>query len=131
MPVLGSTAYSNARQITALVRSLLNDSANLLSVPVAIQSIVRAASVVTVSCLLPHNMVPNDSTLISGVTVGGTNFNGTFQVATVLNAFQFTYAQAGANETQNNGQVQGYGIGAKYPDSVLMPFVNANYQMQI
>jgi len=130
MPVLGSTAYSSARGITSQVRSLLNDAANLLSVPVNIANITRntATGVVTVSCQLPHNMVGGDSTLISGVPTGTSNFNGTFPVATILDMFQFTYTQAGVNDTQASGQVQGFGIGAIYTDSVLIPFVNAIYQ---
>ena len=131
MPIVGSTAYSNARAITALVRALLNDGSNLLSVPVNITSISRnnASGTVTVVTQLPHNMVAGDNTLVSGVTVGANSFNGTFPVQAVQNPQQFTYAQAGATETQANGQVQGYGIGAKFPDSALMPIVNANYQM--
>jgi hypothetical protein len=133
MPVLASTAYSTARSVTALVRALLNDSANLLSVPVGIVSITRNAGtgVVTVITALPHNMVPGDNTLISGVPTGTSNFNGTFPVQGIAGPLQFTYQQAAAlgADNQVSGNVQGYGIGAKYTDSVLMPFVNANFQM--
>ena len=131
MPVVASTAYSSARAITALVRSLLNDSANLLSVPVAIVSISRnaATGVVQVVTALPHNMVPGDNCLVSGVPTGTSNFNGTFPVQAISGPLVFSYAQAGVADIQLSGNVQGYGIGAKYTDSVLMPFVNANYQM--
>ena len=128
MPVATSTAYSNTRQITALVRALLND-AGTLSVAVGINTIARDGSnTVTVVTLTPHNLVPNDFVLVSGVTGGATGFNGTFQVLTVA-GLQFTYMQVGGAESGSGGQVEGFGIGAVWPDSALIPLVNANYQM--
>lgn len=129
MPVAASTAYTTARSVTALVRALLDDAANLLSIPVGIASISRntANSTVTVTTVLPHNQVPGDAALISQVPTGTSNFNGTFEVLTVLGR-QFTYAQAGVNDAQSSGRTQGYGIGQVYTDAVLMPYVNACYQ---
>src|SRR5579859_3563742 len=133
MPVVGSTAYSSARAITALVRSLLND-AGTLSIPVAIANITRnpANGVVTVTTVLPHNLVMGDFAVIANVPTGTSNFNGTFVVLTSSpSALQFTYANGAilTADTQACGQVQGVGIGAIYTDAVLMPIVNANYQM--
>jgi hypothetical protein len=131
MPVVGSTAYANARAVTDLVRALLNDKGTL-SIPVLIQNIVRnpATGVVTVTTVLPHNLLPGDFAVIANVPTGTSNFNGTFAVITSApNVLQFTYNQAGVADSQGSGQVQGYGIGAKYTDTILMPFVNASYQM--
>lgn len=131
MPGLGSTAYTNARAITQLVRTLLNDSAGY-SIPVQIVQISRnaVAGVVTVTTLTPHNMVPGDVALIAGVPATTSVFNGTFSLTTSSPATnQFTYAQAGVADSQFSGQVQGYGIGQKWTDSILMPLVNAQYKM--
>jgi hypothetical protein len=130
MPILNSTAYQTARTVTALVRSILND-AGTLSIPVVITSITRAnaTGVVTVTTLTPHNMVTGDYAVIGGVPTTVSNFNGTFQLTgSTPSSNQFTYAQAGVNDTQTSGQVQGQGIGAIFTDSILMPFVNAAYQ---
>lgn len=129
MPTTGSTAYTTARSVTALVRALLNDSGTL-SVPVAIGNISRnaATGVVTVTTSLPHNMVPGDFSVTSQVPSGTSNFNGTFAVQTVLNNLQYTYNQAGVADTQAAGRSQGVGIGAVYTDTVLMPYVNMMYQ---
>ena len=131
MPVVGSTAYAQARAVTGLVRALLNDSGTL-SVPVAITVISRnnANSTVTVTTATPHNLVAGDSVLIAKVPVGTLSFNGTFQVMTSApNLNQFTYTQAGATEAQASGQVQGYGTGAVYTDAILIPYVNAVAEM--
>ena len=132
MPITGSTAYDTARKATQLVRALLNDL-GALSIPVGVASISRngGTSTVTVITQTPHNLVPGDFTVI-GLTAGAaTSFNATWQVLTVPNSLQFTFAQAGPTEsgTANTGQVQGIGIGAFYTDSVLMPYVNSAYRI--
>jgi hypothetical protein len=129
MPVVGSTAYDTARKITQLVRALLNDL-GALSIAVGIANIQRntANSTVTVTTAGPHNLVPGDFQLVSGVPVGALSFNGTFQVASVISPLQYTFTQIGATEGAAAGQVQGVGIGGFYTDSVLMPYVNSAYR---
>src|SRR5438445_1399366 len=107
MPVLGSTAYNATRAVTTLSRALLNDiSVNGYPVPIASAS--RAANVVTVVTQLPHGLVSNDQTVISGVAGGATSFNGTFLV-TYVNTTTFTYNQTGPAEaaTANTGTSAG------------------------
>jgi hypothetical protein len=129
MPIVGSTAYENARKVTALVRALLNDL-GALSIPVGLAAISRntANSTVTVTTQTPHSLVAGDFIVIQQVTSAGASFNGTFQVATVISTLQYTYAQAGVTENGTDGQMQGIGIGGFYTDSVLMTYVNSAYR---
>jgi hypothetical protein len=132
MPVLGSTAYPTARGVMQVVRALLNDANIGANLPIFISSVTRAASVVTVNTIGPHGLIAGaspDQATIAGVPVGANSFNGTFSVASVINAFQFTYAQAGANETANGaGSVANVGQGAVWTDGVLLPYVNVAYR---
>lgn len=134
MPVLSPTAYNQARAITQLTRSLLNDiGANGYPVPIASAS--RAGNVVTVNTQLPHGLVSGDQTVISAVTGGATAFNGTFLV-TYVNTSIFSYNQTGPNEAANAGtgtsagrqDAGGIGLGVIYPDFILMPYVNSAYR---
>ncbi|HVB35383.1 MAG TPA: hypothetical protein VNJ52_13565 [Patescibacteria group bacterium] len=67
-----------------------------------IQSISRASNVVTASCQYAHTLAAGDTVTIQGVTGSATDFNGTFTVASVLDASQFTYAQTGPDEPGNS-----------------------------
>src|SRR5258708_1347998 len=115
-----------------VIRALLNDANIGANAPIFISSITRAAAVVTVNTIGPHGLIAGavpDQATIAGVPVGTNSFNGTFLVANVINAFQFTYTQAGANESANGaGTVANIGQGAVWTDSVLLPYVNVAYR---
>ncbi|GEM_PF-439224 len=131
MPVVGSSAYPQARGVMQLVRALLNDANVLASAPIQIAAIVRNANVVTVTTIGPHGLIAGaapDQATISGVPVGVNTFNGTFRVASVISATQFTYAQNGANESASSGTVSNVGQGAVWTDPVLLPYVNEGYR---
>ena len=70
---------------------------------VAIKSASRTSNVVTVTTSVAHNLNPGNpgTVLISGLPPGtaGTNFNGTFSVTSVIDAFTFTYSQTAADDT--------------------------------
>src|SRR6266436_213253 len=64
----------------------------------------RASNVVTIKTAAPHNLVPGNpgTVLISGLPAGktnNTNFNGSFNVGTVLDANNFQYFQAAQDDT--------------------------------
>jgi hypothetical protein len=134
MPVVSSTAYSQAREVLALTRSLLNDL-GYNGYPVQIASAVRATNVVTVQTQTPHGLVTNDQTIISGVTGGATSFNGTFTV-TYVSTFVYTYLQTGGNESANvntgtsagKQDALGVGLGVIFPDPILIPYLNSTYR---
>lgn len=65
--------------------------------------IERNDGVVTVTTREPHNLTPDVQVAIAGVTPVG--FNGTVTVAHTLSEMQFTYAQAGADESGSGGTV--------------------------
>jgi len=67
---------------------------------------VRAGGVVTITTAASHGLAVGRQVVVSGVSsVGGTDFNGTFTVATVLSATSFTYLQALADDTGGGGTV--------------------------
>src|SRR5882672_6926138 len=71
---------------------------------VGIVSATRASNVVTIKTAAPHNLVPGNpgTVLISGLPAGktnNTNFNGSFNVGTVLDANNFQYFQAAQDDT--------------------------------
>jgi hypothetical protein len=66
-------------------------------------SIARSANVVTVTTTATHGLAPQDAVTISGVD--DATFNGTFIVRDVLSSTQFTYDQAAANASSQNGAV--------------------------
>src|SRR6266849_2828022 len=73
---------------------------------VGIVSATRASNVVTIKTAAPHNLVPGNpgTVLISGLPAGktnNTNFNGSFNVGTVLDANNFQYFQAAQDDTSN------------------------------
>ncbi len=70
-----------------------------------IENIARSSNVVTVTCQYAHTLNVGDNATIENVAGGTTSFNGTFAVASVPNAYQFTYDQTGANESGTGGQV--------------------------
>jgi len=89
--------------------------------PLKIASAQRTANIVTVTMApnTPHNIVPGTSptVLISGLPLGTgvptanppiapTSFNGAFPVLTVINNLQFTYSQAGPNDTSTSTTAQ-------------------------
>lgn len=133
MPVLGSTAYPQARGAMQFARALLNDANINANAPVFIASIVRAGGVVTVNTVGPHGLLAGstpDQVTVLGVLGGATNFNGVFSVASVTSSIQFTYAQVGGNEagTASTGTVSNIGQGALWTDAVLLPYMNAGYR---
>src|SRR6266446_3297777 len=80
--------------------SLANPSAG----SVGIVSATRASNVVTIKTAAPHNLIPGNpgTVLISGLPAGktkNTNFNGSFNVGTVLDANNFQYFQADQDDT--------------------------------
>ncbi len=133
MPVLGSTAYPTARQALVRVRALLNDANINANAPVLIAGISRNANVVQVTTIGPHGLIggsqPDQITVAQVVYAGATSFNGVFNVVTVLNAQQFTYAQNGENGagTNQTGSVSNIGQGAVWTDFVLIPYLNQAY----
>jgi DNA-binding beta-propeller fold protein YncE len=71
---------------------------------VGIVSATRASNIVTIKTAAPHNLVPGNpgTVLISGLPAGktkNTNFNGSFNVGTVLDANNFQYFQADQDDT--------------------------------
>ena len=73
---------------------------------VPIKTATRTSNVVTVTTTTAHNLNPGNpgTVLISGLPqgTGGTNFNGTFSVTSVIDAFNFTYSQTAANDTTSS-----------------------------
>jgi len=65
----------------------------------------RSANVVTITTATPHGLDPTSlgAVLISGVA--DASFNGSFTVASVVDANTFTYAQTAADATSGGGQV--------------------------
>jgi DNA-binding beta-propeller fold protein YncE len=74
-----------------------------LSSAVGITTATRASNVVTITTSSPHNLIPGNpgTVLISGMPAGknGTNFNGSFAVANVLDANNFQYSEADKDDT--------------------------------
>ena len=128
MPVVGSTAYSQTRAVTSLIRSILNDANLQANAAVLIAAIERSAGVVQVTTIGPHGLLVGDQSQIANVPIGTNTFNGVFYVNTVINPTQYTYVQAGANESQSSGLSMGVGLGAVWTDGVLMPYVNSAYR---
>ena len=130
MPV-GSSRYPTGRSIFNLVRAILNDT-TVAAFNVPIVSIQRSGGVVFVTTSGPHGLIAPvsgaDQVVISQVTVGVNDFNGTFTVSLVTGPTQFQYVQAGANETQTTGFAAGVGLGAVFTDPVLIPYVNSGYR---
>lgn len=68
---------------------------------VEITTISRTSNVVTVTTSKTHGLNPGNpgTVLISGVTTGKTNFNGSFAVTSVIDSTRFTYSQTAADDT--------------------------------
>jgi hypothetical protein len=63
-------------------------------------------NLVTITTATAHSLAPGDSVNVQGVTsVGGTDFNGTFGVASSFSSTTFTYAQTADNDTGGFGTV--------------------------
>jgi DNA-binding beta-propeller fold protein YncE len=79
------------------------DLANPSTGSVVISAATRASNVVTITTKTPHNLNPANAgtVLISNVPQGknSTNFNGSFAVASVLDANTFQYSQADKDDT--------------------------------
>jgi DNA-binding beta-propeller fold protein YncE len=67
---------------------------------------LRASNIVTIKTTSAHNINPavGGTVLITGVSPS--DFNGAFPVSNVIDAFTFTYAQTGPNETGGGGSVR-------------------------
>ena len=61
----------------------------ILKPQVNIDEISSSGTTVTVTCKLPHQLTPGVSVIVSGAVE--TAYNGTFSVASVIDAFKFTY----------------------------------------
>jgi hypothetical protein len=66
-----------------------------------ISAISRASNVVTVTTAVATGMLATDQVIIAGVT--DTSYNGTFPIASIIDATHFTYAQTGANSSSSGG----------------------------
>lgn len=126
MPVLSSTAFSNAREAFALIRSLLNDADLPAVINITSVGAVRASGIVTITTDAPHGLTLNDRVQISSVS--DTSFNGTQTVTSVPTSTSFTYLQAGANASSGNGLVEIIIQGDVFTDTALLNFVNAAYR---
>ncbi len=75
------------------------------SASIGIATATRAANVVTISTVAPHNINPaNPGTiLISGLSTTNTNFNGTFSAVSVIDANDFEYSQTAADDSITGG----------------------------
>lgn len=83
-----------------------DDQAHVVGTAV-IDTITRLTNVVTVTTEQSHDFSVGTEVVISGVPVG--TFNGTFTVATVPDAYTFTYSQSGTNTSSTGGTaVNGY-----------------------
>lgn len=71
------------------------------SSPIIIVSLTRTGGIVTAVTSTPHGLAPSDVVLIAGAV--DASFDGSFIVATVVNATTFTYAQAGVDATTTGG----------------------------
>jgi hypothetical protein len=66
-----------------------------------ISAISRTSNVVTVTTAVTTGMLATDQVIIAGVT--DTSYNGTFAIASIIDATHFTYAQTGANSSSSGG----------------------------
>jgi|SRR5208337_183514 len=127
---LGSTRYPPARVVLNLVRSLLND-ATVAAAQVPITQITRAGGIVFVTTQGAHGLVVGavpDQVIISQVPTTNSQFNGTFVVTAVTDAYNFQYNQAGIADTQLSGFSAGVNLGAVFTDPYLIPYVNSAYR---
>jgi DNA-binding beta-propeller fold protein YncE len=100
------------------------------SASVGIATATRAANVVTISTVAPHNINPaNPGTiLISGLSTTNTNFNGTFSGVTVIDANDFEYSQTAVNDSITGGTVAAPIGTASYGNPYLQYFISPNLQ---
>ena len=77
----------------------------------ALSSIARENDTVTSVTAKPHLFTMGQTVkprvTVEGVTVGGTTFNGSFEVASVPDAFTLTWAQVGTTESGSGGHIRG------------------------
>ena len=67
----------------------------------------RVGNVVTITTTNSHGFAVGQSVIVSGViSVGGTDFNGTFTIASVPTPTTFTYAQNDADDTGGGGTAE-------------------------
>src|SRR6266567_604032 len=126
MPVLATTAFSQASDVFSLVRSLLNDADIPSILAITATGAVRSGNAVTITTATPHGL--QISMLVQVGNVSDTSFNGTQTVASVPTSTTFTYNQALANANSGNGTVAILIQGDWATDAVLIPFANAAYR---
>jgi hypothetical protein len=72
--------------------------------PVGIATATRASDIVTIVTVAPHSFAVGDRVVVSGViSASGTEFNGTFVIASVPTSSSFTYAQVASGDTGTGG----------------------------
>jgi DNA-binding beta-propeller fold protein YncE len=81
------------------------DLTNPSQPPVGIATATRSANVVQITTVAPHNLNPGNpgTVVIAGVPTTNTNFNGSFTVTSIIDAYDFTYSQTLPNDTQSGG----------------------------
>ncbi len=68
---------------------------------IASSGAVRSSNVVTITTIKPHQLIPNEAVLITGVAKP--NFNGLFTVTAVPSSTTFTYVQTAPDDTSGGG----------------------------
>ncbi len=110
----GYSTYENNQIAGYLTPVVAYRTGAAFSRTIAASGAVRASGVVTITTTAAHLFRKGALTTIAGVTAA--DFNGTFAVASVPNATQFTYLQSGVNTTSGSGttttQTIGTGTGA-------------------
>jgi glucose/arabinose dehydrogenase len=91
---------------------------------IAASGAVRSNGVVTITTTGAHSLRKGGGVTISGVP--STSFNGFYYVASVISSTQFTYVQAGADETSGGGtattqNIGGVVTGGTFYDSTAFP----------
>lgn len=126
MPVLGTTAFSQASEVFSLVRSLLNDADIPSVLTITATGAVRAGNSVTITTALAHGL--QQGSIVQVGSVSDSSFNGTQTVTAVPTSTTFQYNQTAGNANSGNGTVSILIQGDWATDAVLVPFANAAYR---
>lgn len=127
MPIVGTTAFTQASEALELVRSLLADLDSVARSLITPTGAVRVSAISTITTQSAHGLVPGDMVFVQAVA--NTTFNGTWLVATVPTSTTFTYVQAGESDASSGtGYLDQIGRGDVYTDTVLLPMMNASYR---
>lgn len=129
MPILGSTAFKQARDAMELVRSLLADLdvTGRSYITASPTGAVRVSGISTITTTSAHGLVPGDVVFIQAVVQ--TSFNGTYQVDTVPTSTTFTYLQVSEGDNiSGQGYLDQLNQGDVYTDTILFPMLNASYR---